>query len=198
MTFFNPRPITSEFSPGKITDSLLPAAARFVAARPFTGPRSLMRRFGIGLQRARWLLIDLEQQGVVKGHWSRLVAASHTRGVAVYSHRVYRVNPWTWNNIQGHAGPSRWVSGIEVELEKFAALDDLTAVQQHVWFIERLLIVAASLGLTASSVAELRQQLIQSAGVTRRRLVPGWREVTRLFGADFFGVVVPDAQEASI
>lgn len=106
---YTPAPTASESRPDRLPDSLLPAAARFVAARPFTGPRSLMRRFGIGLQRARWLLIDLEQQGVVKGHWSRLVAASHTRGASVYSHRIYRVNPWVWNNIQGHARPSWWV-----------------------------------------------------------------------------------------
>lgn len=185
-------PTASEYPPDRLPDSLLPAAARFVAARPFTGPRSLMRRFGIGLQRARWLLIDLEQQGVVKGHWSRLVATSQTRGVSVYSHRIYRVNPWAWNSIQGHAGPSRWVSGIEVELEKFAALDDLTAVQQHVWFIERLLIMATSLGLASSTVAELRQQLIQAAGAARRQLVPGWREVIKLFGAEFFGTANAD------
>ncbi|MFJ4132423.1 hypothetical protein [Pseudomonas cyclaminis] len=185
-------PSTLESPPDKLADSPLPAAARFVAARPFTGPGALMRRFGIGLQRARWLLVDLEQQGVVRGHWSRLVAAGHTRGGPVYSHRIYRVSPGAWSSIQGHSGPSRWVSGMEAELGKFAALDNLSAVQQHVWFIERLLIMATSLGLATGAAAELRRQLILEAIAARRRLVPGWREARKLFGAEFFGAVDAD------
>lgn len=81
-------------------DPLLPLARRFAAARPFTGPRALMRRFGVGLQRARWLLVALEEQGVVRGHWGRLVAAGHTRGGPVYSFRVYRVYSSAWANLQ--------------------------------------------------------------------------------------------------
>ncbi|WP_256576462.1 hypothetical protein [Pseudomonas sp. B11(2017)] len=81
-----------------LSDSPLQAASRHVAARPFTGPRALMRRFGIGLQRARWILVRLEQHGVVRGHWGRLVVASHIHGVSVYSHRIYRVNPEAWSS----------------------------------------------------------------------------------------------------
>ncbi|WP_176257440.1 hypothetical protein [Pseudomonas sp. R16(2017)] len=81
-----------------LSDSLLEAASRHVAARPFTGPRALMRRFGIGLQGARWILVRLEQQGVMRGHWGRRVAASHIHGVSVYSHRIYRVNPQVWSS----------------------------------------------------------------------------------------------------
>lgn len=82
-------------------DPLLPAVTRFVAARPFTGPRALMRRFSIGLHAARWLLINLEQQGVVRGHWSRLMAAGSLGGGPVYSFRVYRVQSWAWRSLQG-------------------------------------------------------------------------------------------------
>jgi hypothetical protein len=85
------------------TKPLLDQAARFVAARPFTGPRALMRRFAIGLNAARWLLINLEQRGVVRGHWSRLVASATLGGVDVYSHRIYRVQPWAWRSLQGGA-----------------------------------------------------------------------------------------------
>lgn len=83
------------------TPALLDQAARFVAARPFTGPRALMRRFRIGLQAARWLLINLEQQGLVRGHWSRLVAVGGLGGTDVYSFRIYRVQPWAWAATQG-------------------------------------------------------------------------------------------------
>jgi hypothetical protein len=81
-------------------EPLFSAARRFVAARPFTGPRALMRRFGIGLQGARWLLVNLEQSGVVRGHWSRLVAGGSLAGSEVYSFRVYRVQPWAWRDLQ--------------------------------------------------------------------------------------------------
>lgn len=84
-----------------IGDPLLSAARRFVAARPFTGPRALMRRFGIGFQRSRWLLVALEESGVVRGHWSRLVARGDLDGRTVYSFRVYRVQPWAWRQLQG-------------------------------------------------------------------------------------------------
>ncbi|MHA6236855.1 hypothetical protein [Pseudomonas fluorescens group sp. PF-69] len=86
-----------------VTPALLDQAARFVAARPFTGPRALMRRFSIGLHAARWLLINLEQQGLVRGHWSRLVASASLGGVDVYSHRIYRVQPWAWRTLTGGA-----------------------------------------------------------------------------------------------
>ncbi|MNN78259.1 hypothetical protein D3C81_1947950 [compost metagenome] len=76
---------------------------RFVAARPFTGPRALMRRFGVGLDRARWLLVTLEQKGVVRGQWARLDAAGSLAGVEVYSFRMYRVQPWAWRALQGGA-----------------------------------------------------------------------------------------------
>ena len=82
-------------------DPLLPAVARFVAARPFTGSGALMRRYGIGLQRARWLLIKLEDRGVVRGHWSRLVARGSIGERAVYAFRIYRVRPWVWAELQG-------------------------------------------------------------------------------------------------
>lgn len=81
-------------------DPLLAAARRFVAARPFTGPRALMRRFGIGFQRSRWLLVALEESGVVRGHWGRLVARGELDGREVLSFRVYRVNSWAWANLQ--------------------------------------------------------------------------------------------------
>lgn len=86
-------------SPLWLGDPLLSAARRFVAARPFTGPRALMRRFGVGLQRARWLLVALEEKGVVRGHWSRLVAGGKLNGRDVYSFRVYRVHSWAWSNL---------------------------------------------------------------------------------------------------
>lgn len=85
------------------SDPLLPAVTRFVAARPFTGPGALKRRFGIGLNRARWLLIELEGQGVVRGHWKRLVAASYAKEGDTYSFRMYRVRPWSWAKVQGGA-----------------------------------------------------------------------------------------------
>ncbi|SEC61989.1 hypothetical protein [Pseudomonas costantinii] len=50
-----------------------------------------MRRFGVGLQRARWLLVALEEKGVVRGHWGRLVARGELDGREVLSFRVYRV-----------------------------------------------------------------------------------------------------------
>ncbi|MFJ7286335.1 hypothetical protein [Pseudomonas sp. NPDC099000] len=82
-------------------DPLLPAVKRFVAARPFTGPGALMRRYGIGLERARWLLVVLEEWGVVRGHWGRLVAAGSLGGVEVYSFRMYRVQAHAWRSLQG-------------------------------------------------------------------------------------------------
>jgi len=88
-------------SPLWLGDPLLTRVTRFVAARPFTGPRALMRRFGVGLDRARWLLVALDDKGVVRGHWSRLVAAGRLEGKAVYSHRMYRVQPWAWADLQG-------------------------------------------------------------------------------------------------
>lgn len=81
-------------------DPLLPLARRFAAARPFTGPRALMHRFGIGLQRARWLLVALEENGVVRGHWGRLVGGGVLDGRPVYSFRVYRVQPWAWADLR--------------------------------------------------------------------------------------------------
>ena len=81
-------------------DPLLPLARRFVAARPFTGPGALMRRFGIGLQRSRWLLVALEESGVVRGHWGRLVASGSLNGREVLSFRVYRVYSSAWANLQ--------------------------------------------------------------------------------------------------
>lgn len=90
-------------SPLWLGDPLLPRVTRFVAARPFTGPRALMRRFGVGLDRARWLLVALEDKGVVRGHWSRLVASGHLKGKVVYSHRMYLVRPWAWADLQGDA-----------------------------------------------------------------------------------------------
>jgi hypothetical protein len=84
-------------------DPLRPAASRFVAARPFTGPGALMRRFGIGLWRARWLLISLEDQGVVRGHWNRLVAGCPAGMRDVYAYRMYRVRPHAWAALQGGA-----------------------------------------------------------------------------------------------
>jgi hypothetical protein len=83
-----------------IGDPLFRSARRFVAARPFTGPRALMRRFGIGLQRARWLLVALEESGVVRGHWGRLVARGELDGREVLSFRVYRVYSSAWANLQ--------------------------------------------------------------------------------------------------
>lgn len=85
------------------SDPLLSAVTRFVAARPFTGPGALKRRFGIGLNRARWLLIELEDQGVVRGHWRRLVAARYAKKGDAYSFRMYRVRPWAWAKVQGGA-----------------------------------------------------------------------------------------------
>lgn len=88
-------------SPLWLGDPLLPRVTRFVAARPFTGPRALMRRFGVGLDRARWLLVALDDKGVVRGHWSRLVASGRLEGKVVYSHRMYLVRPWAWADLQG-------------------------------------------------------------------------------------------------
>lgn len=90
-------------SPLWLGDPLLLSVTRFVAARPFTGPRALMRRFGVGLDRARWLLVTLEQKGVVRGQWARLDAAGSLAGVEVYSFRMYRVQPWAWRALQGGA-----------------------------------------------------------------------------------------------
>lgn len=90
-------------SPHWLGDPLLPRVTRFVASRPFTGPRALMRRFGIGLQRARWLLVTLEDQCLVRGHWSRLHASRTLDGKALYSFQVYRVQPWAWRSLQGGA-----------------------------------------------------------------------------------------------
>lgn len=81
-------------------EPLLKKARRFVAARPFTGPGALMRRFGIGLQEARWLLVNLDAQGVVRGHWSRLDATSSLGGVEVYAFRMYRVQPRAWADLR--------------------------------------------------------------------------------------------------
>lgn len=88
-------------SPLWLGDPLLPRVTRYVAARPFTGPRALMRRFGVGLDRARWLLVALEDKGVVRGHWSRLVVTGRLAGKVVYSHRMYLVRPWAWADLQG-------------------------------------------------------------------------------------------------
>lgn len=170
-------------------DPLLPAVKRFVAARPFTGPGALMRRFGIGLQRSRWMLIELEEQGVVRGHWGRLVAAGRKGGLEVYSHRIYRVNHGAWAALPHDNGPPRWVAGIVNELEKFAALDDLFRIQGHAWFIEGLLAKVAAWGLHPAQVEELRRQLTEAKQMARRRLVPAWREGSGLFAGDFFGVV---------
>ncbi|MBX7274424.1 hypothetical protein K2E95_00215 [Pseudomonas sp. ERGC3:01] len=171
-----------------VIDPLLSAATRFVAARPFTGPRALMHRFGIGLQRARWLLVELEEKGVVCGHWSRLLASGHGRGGTVYSFRVYRVRPWSWAVLPQDDGPPRWVRGIVNELEKFAALDDLFRVQGHAWFVEGLLAKVAAWGLRPAQVEELRRQLINAQRIARRRLVPGWQSKKGMWSADYFGL----------
>lgn len=174
-----------------VPDSLFGAAERFVAARPFTGPGALMRRFGIGLQRARWLLVELEQKGVVRGHWGRLVAAGHARGGPVYSHRIYRVHSRAWAALPADNGPSRWVAGIVNELEKFAALEDLFRVQGHAWFVEGLLAKVAAWGLRPAQVGDLHRQLTEAKQMARRRLVPGWQAVSCMWGADFFGGAAP-------
>jgi len=94
----------------ELFDSLVQAVTRHVAARPFTGPRALMHRFGIGLQHARWILVVLEQRGLVRGHCGRLVATSYIQGVS--AHRIYRVNPEAWGthltmDKQGQMGVAR-------------------------------------------------------------------------------------------
>lgn len=179
-----------------IPDLLLSAAARFVAARPFTGPGALMRRFGIGLQRARWLLVELEEKGVVRGHWGRLVAAGQGRGGPVYSHRIYRVNRWAWAALPQDDGPPRWVAGIVGALEKFATLDDLSRVQGHAWFVEGMLAKVAAWGLRPAQVEELRRQLIEAQRMARRRLVPGWRSRKGMWSADYFGLADASAAGA--
>lgn len=88
-------------SPLWLGDPLLPSVTRFVAARPFTGPRALMRRFGVGLERARWLLVALDEKGVVRGQWARLDAAGSLAGAEVYSFRMYRVQAHAWRSLQG-------------------------------------------------------------------------------------------------
>lgn len=171
-----------------VPDSLLSAAIRFVAARPFTGPGALIRRFGIGLQRARWLLVELEEKGVVRGHWGRLVAAGHARGGPVYSHRIYRVHSSAWAALPKDDGPPRWILGIVNELEKFATLEDLFRVQGHAWFVEGLLAKVAAWGLRPAQVEELRRQLTDAKRMARRRLVPAWQSDKRMWSADFFGL----------
>lgn len=171
-----------------VPDALLSAAERFVAARPFTGPGALMRRFGIGLQRARWLLVELEEKGVVRGHWSRLVAGGHARGGPVYSYRVYRVQPWVWAALPEDDGPPRWGLGINDALSKFIELDSLAKVQHHAWFVERLLIRVTAWGLRPAQVEDLRRQLTEAKQAARRRLVPAWRSDKGTWSADFFGL----------
>ena len=96
------------FEPGEL------AAARFfVAARPFTGPGALMRRFGIGLHRARWLLVVLEERRVVRGHWGRLVAAGCEGGRLIEVFGMYRVSSSAWPSVMA-CGP--YASRREVSL----------------------------------------------------------------------------------
>lgn len=82
-------------------DPLLPAVTRFVAARPFTGPRALMRRFDIGLQRARELLTELVERRLVRGHWCRQAAIAFLNDSEVWAFRMYRVQPGAWRTLQG-------------------------------------------------------------------------------------------------
>jgi len=82
----------------------LAAARFFVAARPFTGPGALMRRFGIGLHRARWLLVVLEEQRVIRGQWGRLVAAGCEGGRLIEVFGMYRVSSNAWRGVMA-CGP---------------------------------------------------------------------------------------------
>lgn len=67
-------------------DPLLPAVRRFVAARPIIGRVALMRRFGVGRQRAaQWLEVLCVQ---------RVCLGNPVRG-------VLRVNPHAWAALQG-------------------------------------------------------------------------------------------------
>lgn len=62
-------------------DPLLPAVARFAAARPNLGATALVRRFGLGRRHAAQLLEALRVQRVCMGPaWCG----------------VYRVNPHAW------------------------------------------------------------------------------------------------------
>ncbi len=62
-------------------DPLMPAAARFAAARPSLGPVALMRRFGIGRRRAGLMLYALDDARVLIGPGHRA---------------AWRVNPHAW------------------------------------------------------------------------------------------------------
>ncbi|MFJ7111275.1 hypothetical protein ACIQU2_27420 [Pseudomonas sp. NPDC098740] len=177
-------------SPAAHDDPLLPAVTRFVAARPFTGPGALRRRFGIGLQRARCLLTVLVEQRLVRGHWCRRAAIAFLNDSEVWAFRMYRVQPWAWASLPVPTVSQRqcWASGLIGELDKFAECGSLEQVRQHVWFIESLLTRVQAMGLNAAEVAPYRRQLIECAGAARRRLLPRWREGVALFGAEFFGV----------
>ncbi|HGT2748146.1 TPA: hypothetical protein ACM2VS_005731 [Pseudomonas aeruginosa] len=65
-------------------DPLLPAAARFAAARPSLGPVALMRRLGIGRKRAGLLLDALDDTRVLIGPGHRA---------------AWRVNPHAWGKL---------------------------------------------------------------------------------------------------
>lgn len=90
-----------EACPSGQPDPLLPAVTRFVAARPFTGPWALMRRFNIGLQRARGLLTELAERRLVRGHWCRQAAVAFLNDSEAWAFRRYRVQPGTWAALQG-------------------------------------------------------------------------------------------------
>lgn len=84
-------------------DPLLPAVARWVAARPFTGPGAVRRRFGIGLHRARRLLTALVERRLLRGHWCRVASIAFVAGSEEWAFRIYRVQPWAWADMQGSA-----------------------------------------------------------------------------------------------
>ncbi|WP_130901861.1 hypothetical protein [Pseudomonas sp. Sample_23] len=84
-------------------DPLLPAVARWVAARPFTGPGAVRRRFGIGLHRARRLLTALVERRLLRGQWCRVASIAFVAGSEDWAFRIYRVQPWAWADLQGGA-----------------------------------------------------------------------------------------------
>jgi len=82
-------------------DPLLPAVARWVAARSFTGPGAIRRRFGIGLHRARRLLTALVERRLVRGQWCRVASIAFVAGSEEWAFRIYRVQPCAWAELQG-------------------------------------------------------------------------------------------------
>lgn len=68
----------------RANDPLMPAAARFAAARPSLGPVALMRRFDIGRRRAGLLLDALDDARVLIGPGHRA---------------AWRVNPHAWGKL---------------------------------------------------------------------------------------------------